>query len=443
MGNQRARAPSTAGRLARLRGVWRSHGYGMLLEVGSTSYRLYEETACSRVFIVEEPLERLAEFFTDVRISPRGRSFRARRATGVTTVRYRRLRALPRLPAAQRSATATEAIWNFDVLWQTFAERYALFEQRGVDWDAARERWRSQLTAGTGSRRLFECCCEMLVPLRDGHVELHTPVGHFHGGDVVASLGDAAGELEEEDVDLVARILEWQRRAATIVRERYLHGGSRRSAGGALEWGRLDGDTGYLAIRRMALLGGRSDDPRGDQRAAAASLARALGELGDVGELVVDLRDNGGGYDGVALRLAGHLIDRKRLAFTKAASKRVGYAPVQRVYVEPRGATRYRGRLTLLTSRLTASAAEVFVLALLQRPQVRRIGEPTHGILSDAMERHLPNGWRLTLSNELYRAADGALYEDVGIPVDRAIPCFDPADLERSRDPILDHLLAR
>jgi len=33
--------------------------------------------------------------------------------------------------------------------------------------------------------------------------------------------------------------------------------------------------------------------------------------------------------------------------------------------------------------------------------QFGKLGEPTEGILSDFLARHLPNGWSLTLSNEI------------------------------------------
>lgn len=38
------------------------------------------------------------------------------------------------------------------------------------------------------------------------------------------------------------------------------------------------------------------------------------------------------------------------------------------------------------------------------------------GVFSDTLYRRLPNGWEFTLSNEIYRAPDGALFEGVGIP---------------------------
>ncbi|PFG52567.1 MULTISPECIES: hypothetical protein [unclassified Marinobacter] len=62
-------------------------------------------------------------------------------------------------------------------------------------------------------------------------------------------------------------------------------------------------------------------------------------------------------------------------------------------------------------------AADLSVVDSVMQKVLADIGEPTQGILSDTLERHLPNGWHLTLSNEIYRAYDGQLYEDVSIPV--------------------------
>ena len=49
---------------------------------------------------------------------------------------------------------------------------------------------------------------------------------------------------------------------------------------------------------------------------------------------------------------------------------------------------------------------------------VYRIGTPTGGALSDALEKELPNGWHFTISNEQYTDTQGKLYESTGIPPD-------------------------
>ena len=57
-------------------------------------------------------------------------------------------------------------------------------------------------------------------------------------------------------------------------------------------------------------------------------------------------------------------------------------------------------------------------------PNVTTVGEATLGILSDNLLKCLPNGWEVSLSNEIYTAADGNVYEVVGVPPDFSEPVF-------------------
>jgi C-terminal processing protease CtpA/Prc len=95
-----------------------------------------------------------------------------------------------------------------------------------------------------------------------------------------------------------------------------------------------------------------------------------------------------------------------------------GYAPSTDVFLDPTDNVdlAYDGDVILLTSRSTVSAAEIFTMSMMQLPQVTLMGRPTSGELSDILARELPNGWQIGLSNEVYAAPDGVVYEIVGIP---------------------------
>jgi hypothetical protein len=69
---------------------------------------------------------------------------------------------------------------NFEELWQTFHKRYAFFELQEVDWKKQYATFRPKVTKETSDEELFRILCEMLAPLKDGHVNLKAR-GAFKG----------------------------------------------------------------------------------------------------------------------------------------------------------------------------------------------------------------------------------------------------------------------
>jgi hypothetical protein len=434
---------SSAQSFRELQGVWRSQGYGKVLLIEEDEYVLYEETKISCQPVYSGSLDELGEHYEDLAVSPRNHGFSVRRASGISRFNFRRLKNLPRTVDQSRQKDPDDPEYNFDVFWQTFAEQYALFSLKGVEWEQSYQRFRPRIASDTHPEILFATMAAMLRPLRDGHIRLHTPWGHYDAGPRPALYKRLEKELATADDDretgsYLGELREWLH---DVIHEDYLaqrvsHGGHR-----LVEWGRLNHITGYLNIRAMAGQSGKAGRPAADLTSTDIVMSKVLAELGSLPNLVIDIRGNGGGYDGVALRFASYLVDRKRLAFQKSARQGDRMTGRQAVHVTPADTENYAGNLFILTSELTASAAEIFVLSLLQHPRLTLIGEPTQGILSDTLERHLPNGWYLTLSNEIYRASDGQIYEDVGIPPHIHLPFLGRKGREEGRDPILDFAL--
>ena len=111
------------------------------------------------------------------------------------------------------------------------------------------------------------------------------------------------------------------------------------------------------------------------------------------------------------------------------------------IYFSPEGVLWGDRPVTVLTSRNTASAAEIAVMALGELPNVTVIGEPTYGIFSNGYPCQLPNGWILQLSTEIYTTSTGINYEQQGYPADIALSWSQSA-LDQGRDPILERALA-
>ncbi len=157
--------------------------------------------------------------------------------------------------------------------------------------------------------------------------------------------------------------------------------------------------------------------------------------------MIVDVRFNLGGSDRLALENAGRFTPTPRVGYRFAARNGDTYAPEQVVLQRPTGSYAFTKPTVVLTSIVTSSAAEVFTLFMRQLPQVKTLGEATNGIFSTALPKELPNGWLLTLSNEVATDAGGQVYEKTGIPVSLAAPFPGKADREAGTDPGIEKAL--
>ena len=72
----------------------------------------------------------------------------------------------------------------------------------------------------------------------------------------------------------------------------------------------------------------------------------------------------------------------------------------------------------MLTSDWSASAAEVFLLAMKELPYVKVVGNRTEGIFSDMFEFKLPNVWIVSLSNMQFFSTEMVNYEGKEIEPD-------------------------
>lgn len=410
---------TTGSRHAAADGAWRQHGYGRLLRIDGDSVRVYDHNAVECHSSAEA---RLADMGEVVDVDDRALSIRY----GINVYRFERLAALP--ARCRDAVVGSSPLENFDSLWHTFDEHYAFFEQRGVDWDALRAKYRPRIRDGMGDVELYRALGAMLAELGDGHVELEAPDA------VRAALRPAGTGPASPKPDLFGL----GQQAQQAILQRYVRAPHAYNAG-AVRWGLTDAGVGYVQVNHMLMLADygidqslgmreffeayfetasdRAYQTRDEVLGARRLVARIVRDLADAPAVILDLRFNGGGKDGAALEFLRPFVQAPVLAFGKKAREGNGFGPASPVLLQP-GDTRHPGRLFVLTSTRTASAAEVLVLASRQVPGSLRIGAPTEGIFSDTLDKTLPNGWQYTLSNEVYESPRGEVFEGVGIPPD-------------------------
>ena len=179
------------------------------------------------------------------------------------------------------------------------------------------------------------------------------------------------------------------------------------------------------------------------KRRLTAALDKIAHDFRDLKGIIIDIRDNPGGEDGIAIAIINRFCDRKRVAFhrkTKIGPGKDDFTPLKTWYLEPQGDVQYTRPIVLLTCDSVFSGGEAFALAIKELPHVTIIGDHTNGIFSYQLEKKLPNGWEYCLSYQVYLSADMVCYEGKGVPVD--IEVFNKkADIENGIDPLITRAL--
>lgn len=385
-------------------GIWRTAGYGYVFRLQGEKLAIFDETgnACLLNGILEGAGAR--DWSGNAAVAADG--MHAILHAGISRVGVSRLMALPQNCRATEEDHAPLA--NFDVLWETFSEHYAFFRIRNVDWNALRAEFRPQAAAARSPEQLFAVLSAMLSRLKDAHVSLTTGENEFKV--------ERSPEQTAPGLDRIVPTRKGMQRAL----KDYISGSGTpllkpaQPLGRNRVWyGELKGKIGYVAIFAM---GGfaedniSAEDHTRSAHTAFQELARAFRDMKGV---IVDLRYNQGGYDTVSLELAALYAERPGMAFRKRAHGTAD--PAYGVPLAPAEPVRLPLPVAVLISEHTVSAGETAATAFRSLPNATLIGQSTQGALSDVLEKVLPNGWRFTLSNEVFETMDGLVPEGVGV----------------------------
>lgn len=426
-----------------IEGIWQSRGYGWVLESGADGFTLHDVNALSSMPVDHGGPGTLAQAFSDVVHEGEG-SLQLKQRGDVTRYWFDRLAARPAQISAQSTLNA-DPVTNFEALWSIFKEHYAFFALRKVDWDVSYRALRPRITSTTTATALLTVFAELLAPLNDAHVSLRA------GGtilDVTSPIRERKRALERafSAPAWMADRLGYTQRLQSAFGAMFLGGRYRTTTNAMMVYGEAAPGIGYVSMfgefgwadtdRARAAL----DLPRPRLEAASfladeikainLALDEVTAALSGMRAIIVDARLNYGGYDRLALEFAGRFTRVQRVAYRKKTWANGAIVADQEIVVPPRNPSLAHLPAILLTSKQTVSAGEILVLAMKACPTVSTLGETTLGILSDNLYKRLPNGWELSLSNEIYEAPDGEVYEAFGIPPDVEAPVFDPANVK-------------
>jgi carboxyl-terminal processing protease len=416
---------------ARIKGAWRVLGEGRLIEVGDQEIQQFQETK-SICYADRQVLPAIVlEGYSYRRVEAAGKVTVDLYATAGAPSGYT-LEAIPMIPADCRKTPPTDGATVFKTMWDMFDLDYGFFKERNIDWPARHASLQPKAAAAADGDALQAVLAEAIRDFNDAHVSLirfqgDQPVFQIDAanGPTLALLRRAFAE-QSETASFDAFEAQWRQSLQGAVSRRLTGGSHGRVLNGAMVWGSLPGNIGYIELSRMADF---SEQARtaSDLELIRAEIDRAIAALAGTRALIFDIAVNDGGYDVVGAEVAGRFADSRRPAFHVRQHRPEG-RPDQQWFVEPKGPLQYLKPVYLLTTDRTVSAGDSLALMMRQLPHVTLVGQPTSGSISNKLVKSLPGDFMVTFSNESYVDPQGVLYEGRGVPPDVPLQVFKPLE---------------
>ncbi len=268
----------------------------------------------------------------------------------------------------------------YDRVWSDLDLHYSLFTVKHVNWDSLGALYRAQVTPSTNDVGLSKAISRLLGSLNDDHVL-------FRGSRVGTS--PRAGHF-----DLI-NTSPWV-----------------QYAGGfddGISFGVINGGVGYIAIGSF------------DGSGWVPEIDSALKALDGSHAMVIDVRNNEGGFLDNALAVAGRFAQTTQTVAYVRYRNGPGHndftQPIAQ-QVSPSGTRNFAGKVFVLTGRNTISAAELFVMAMQALGHTTAIGDTTAGETGGPLARELQNGWSYQFPESIEFQLNGDVFEGIGLAPD-------------------------
>jgi carboxyl-terminal processing protease len=169
-------------------------------------------------------------------------------------------------------------------------------------------------------------------------------------------------------------------------------------------------------------------------------LQSVLSELSQKDGIILDLRDNGGGNDGIARGFVNKITEIERtyeLVRFRNGPGRNDFGDWIEAKITPDDPITFEKPIIVLINRGVVSSAESFVAMIKTLPNAILLGDTTRGSTGNPKEFILSNGWKYHISSWQSVTPDFEFIEDQGIAPDVVINNTEES-VEEGRDLILE-----
>ena len=257
---------------------------------------------------------------------------------------------------------------NFEALWKIVDEHYCFFEYKAIDWNQIHTKYAGKIREDMSNIALFDTLNLMLQELKDGHVNLYS----------YWDIGRYWKWFEDYPTNFDANL---------IYNSNYL--GTNYRIAGSARYTILNDSVGYMYYGSFS--GSLSEN----------NLDYILAVFSKCPGIIVDVRDNGGGYLSYSETFASRFTDTKTLAGYiqhKTGKGHNDFSEPLPKYIEPSSRIQYLKPVIVLTNRKCFSATNDFVNAVHNFPNVTILGDRTGGGSGLPFSSELPNGWAVRFS---------------------------------------------
>ena len=287
-------------------------------------------------------------------------------------------------------------------------EQYSYRDLHNVDWDRAFEEHTPVLEKATSLEEFAKETVELLRPSKDLHI-------------TVRYAGNSLGVHSRRVPPNMNYKLLTSAVPAFRERSRYV------------STGMFGSEIGYVLINTWS-----ADDIRAHEPAF-----EALDVFEFTSGIVVDVRPNSGGDEGLAQWFAGCFVDAPRVyaasQYRDPDSPDGFTKPTDRLLRPKKGRPKYRGKVAVLMGPHIMSSCEAFLLMMKQAPNCKLFGQRSYGSSGRPMPTSLSNGVTVSLPSWKALRPDGSCFEGEGIEPDVVIETT--ATDFTDRDPVLDAAL--
>ncbi len=258
---------------------------------------------------------------------------------------------------------------NLDALWNIIDSRYCYLDYKKINWDSIYNVYSERADTVSNKYALFDLLGEMLMNLKDGHVNLYS---EFDRSRYWKWYSDYPENFNQN----------------LIYSSRYL-GSNYRIAGG-IRYRKIAADrVGYMYYSSFS------------NNFSDANIRSVFEVFAGCKGVIIDVRGNGGGLVSNAAQLASYFFNKKTL--TSYISHKTGnghsdFSEPTAVYTEPHAKIRWERPVVILTNRMSYSATNEFVCRMKYAPNAITAGDKTGGGGGLPLSSELPNGWMVRFS---------------------------------------------